>query len=336
MITAKTSVQPPPPAECSRDAGTAGSGPVNPERAGVVGGGLMGVGIAVKFALAGFDLFLLENSPGRRVAIPTETGGILQELLDAGAISPETAAAAQARLKVTDNLADLGSLPVVIEAIPEILAAKQALYRQLEQILAPEALLASNTSGFMPDALTEGMARPERFLITHFWNPPHAIPLVEVVPGPHTAAAAIEKTVAMLRKINAEPVVLRKAVPGFIGNRLQFTILREALHLVRSGVADPETIDTVMKASLGRRYGIVGPFEAADLGGLETFLRVAAHLLPEMTSDGRELEVLQAHVDQGEKGAASGRGFYHWTKERREAVRQKRITHLLGRGMTPG
>jgi 3-hydroxybutyryl-CoA dehydrogenase len=123
--------------------------------------------------------------------------------------------------------------------------------------------------------------------------------------------------------------VLRKAVPGFIGNRLQFAVMREALHLVRTGVADPETIDTVMKASLGRRYGIVGPFEAADLGGLETFLRVAQHLLPAMASDGRELEVLQARVDRGEKGTANGQGFYHWTDERRAAVRRKRITHQL-------
>jgi 3-hydroxybutyryl-CoA dehydrogenase len=133
----------------------------------------------------------------------------------------------------------------------------------------------------------------------------------------------------VLRAIGAEPVVLRKAVPGFIGNRLQFAVMREALHLVRTGVADPETVDTVMKASLGRRYGIFGPFEAADLGGLETFLRVAQHLLPAMVSDGRELEVLQDRIDRGEKGAASGQGFYRWTDERRAAVRQKRIAHQL-------
>src|SRR5207253_497255 len=106
------------------------------------------------------------------------------------------------------------------------------------------------------------------------------------------------------------------AVPGFIGNRLQFAVMREALHLVHSGVADAETIDTVMKASLGRRYGIVGPFEAADLGGLETFLRVATNLMPELADGGEGLEILRAHIERGEKGAASGQGFYRWTDER--------------------
>lgn len=296
---------------------------------GIVGGGLMGVGIAAKFALAGHEALVFEASPQRRATIPAVVEGILQELLTAGVINPATGAAASARIRLVDGLPALAGAALVIEAIPEVLAMKHELYRELEAVLAPGALLASNTSGFMPDTLSAGLARPECFLIAHFWNPPHAIPLVEVVPGTRTAPAAVDQTVAVLRAIGAEPVVLRKAVPGFIGNRLQFAVMREALHLVRTGVADPETIDTVMKASLGRRYGIVGPFETADLGGLETFLRIGQHLLPEMASDGRELEVLQAHVDRGEKGAVSGQGFYHWTDERRAALRQKRIAHQL-------
>lgn len=299
---------------------------------GIVGGGLMGAGIATKFALAGHEALVFETSLERRATIPAVVEGILQELQAAGVISPAAGAAASVRIKLVDGLPALAAASLVIEAIPEVLAMKQELYRKLEAVLAPGALLASNTSGFMPDALSAELARPENFLIAHFWNPPHAIPLVEVVPGPRTAPVAVDETVALLRGIGAEPVVLRKAVPGFIGNRLQFAVMREALHLVRTGVADPATIDTVMKASLGRRYGIVGPFEAADLGGLETFLRVAQHLLPEMASDGRELEVLQARIDRGEKGAASGKGFYQWTAERREAVRQKRITHQLKGG----
>lgn len=302
------------------------------QQIGIVGGGLMGAGIATKFALAGHEALVLETSPQRRATIPAVVEGILQELLAAGVTNPAAAAAAAARIRLVDGLPALAAASLVIEAIPEVLAMKQELYRELEALLAPDALLASNTSGFLPDALSAGLARPEHFLIAHFWNPPHAIPLVEVVPGTRTTPAAVERTVAVLRAIGAEPVVLRKAVPGFIGNRLQFAVMREALHLVRIGVADPETVDTVMKASLGRRYGIVGPFEAADLGGLETFLRVAQHLLPEMASDGRELEVLQARLDRGEKGAASGQGFYRWTDERRAVVRQKRITHQLKGG----
>ncbi|MBL9218787.1 MAG: 3-hydroxyacyl-CoA dehydrogenase family protein [Opitutaceae bacterium] len=296
---------------------------------GIVGGGLMGAGIAAKFALAGHAALVLETSPERRATIPAVIGGILQELQAAGAIDAAGSAAAAARITLVGDLTALATAPLVIEVIPEVLAAKQELYQQLEAVLAPDALLASNTSGFLPDALGTGLARPERFLITHFWNPPHAIPLVEVVPGTRTAPATVERTVAVLRAIGAEPVVLRKAVPGFIGNRLQFAVLREALHLIHTGVADAETIDTVMKASLGRRYAIAGPLESADLGGLETILKVGTHLLPAITADGSGLEVLRAHIARGETGAASGKGFYPWTDERRAAMRQKRVTFQL-------
>jgi 3-hydroxybutyryl-CoA dehydrogenase len=303
---------------------------------GIVGGGLMGAGIATKFALAGYDALVLETSPQRRATIPAVIEGILQELLAAGVINLAAGSAASARIKLVDGLPALAAATLVIEAIPEVLALKQELYRELEAVLASGALLASNTSGFMPDALCAALVRPERFLITHFWNPPHAIPLVEVVPGSRTAAATVDQMVAVLRGIGAEPVVLRKAVPGFIGNRLQFAVLREALHLVHTGAADPATIDTVMKASLGRRYAIAGPFESADLGGLETILKVGTHLMPEITADESGLEVLRDYIAAGKKGAASGAGFYEWTDERRAAMRQKRITHQLKGPLPPG
>lgn len=296
---------------------------------GIVGGGLMGAGIAAKFALAGHLTIVLEASASRRTTIPDVIAGILGELRSAQAITTGESTAALDRIRLVDDVAALAPARLVIEAIPEVLAAKEVLYRELETVVAPDALLASNTSGFLPDALSAGLAHPERFLITHFWNPPHAIPLVEVVPGTRTAPAMVEQAVAVLREIGSEPVVLRKAIPGFIGNRLQFALLREALHLVHAGVADPETIDTVMKASLGRRYAVAGPFESADLGGLDTILQVATHLMPELAKDERMLAVLRDHATKGEKGAASGTGFYHWTDKRRAAMRQKRIEYQL-------
>jgi 3-hydroxybutyryl-CoA dehydrogenase len=296
---------------------------------GIIGGGLMGVGIAVQFALDRHEVRLVESSPERRRAIPGVIDGIFQELRVAGCLRQEDADAAARHIQLVDGSSALATAPLVIEAIPEVLDAKRELFRQLEAVVAPTAVVASNTSGLMPDDLCSGMKHPERFLITHFWNPPHAIPLVEVVPCSRTTLTVVDDTVALLRGIGSEPVVLRRAVPGFIGNRIQFAVLREALNLVAAGVADPATIDTVIKASLGRRYGIVGPFEAADLGGLETFLKVATNLLPDLSTDGRGLDVLRAHLARGETGAASGTGFYHWTPERREAIRQKRIAHQL-------
>jgi 3-hydroxybutyryl-CoA dehydrogenase len=301
------------------------------ETVGVAGGGLMGVGIATRFALAGHAVVVVESSAERGAGIPVVAAGILAELLDAGAIDAAARDGALARLRVAATLDALTGAALVIEAIPEVLAAKHALYAQLEAVLAPDAVIASNTSGFPPDALAEHMQRRARFLVAHFWNPPHAIPLVEVVPGSATDAAVVERSVRLLAGTKAEPVVLRAAIPGFIGNRLQFAVLREALHIVRSGAATPETVDAVMKACLGRRYSIMGPFESADLGGLHTLAGIGAHLMPALAKDEDVLELMRAHVDKGELGAASGQGFYTWDDERIGDLKARRLRQLAGK-----
>ena len=298
---------------------------------GVVGGGLMGVGIAVKFALGGHATLVVEASPERAAGIPALAADILSQLLDAGVIDAARRDAALARLGVGGELAALAGAAMVIEAIPEVLAAKHALYAQLEAVVGAEAVIASNTSGFPPDALAEHMAAPGRFLVAHFWNPPHAIPLVEVVPGRATDPAVVERSVRLLAGIEAEPVVLQAAIPGFIGNRLQFAVLREALHIVRSGAATAETVDAVMKACLGRRYSILGPFESADLGGLHTLMGIGANLMPALAKDEDVLDLMRAHVEQGELGAATGQGFYTWDEARIADLKARRLRQLAGK-----
>jgi 3-hydroxybutyryl-CoA dehydrogenase len=298
---------------------------------GVAGGGLMGVGIATRFALAGHAVVVAESSAERAAGIPALAGGILAELLDAGVIDAARREDALARLRVAGSPAALAGAALVIEAIPEVLAAKHALYAQLEAVLAPDAIIASNTSGFPPDALAAHMHRRARFLVAHFWNPPHAIPLVEVVPGSATDPAVTERSVRLLAGTGAEPVVLQAAIPGFIGNRLQFAVLREALHIVRSGAATPETVDAVMKACLGRRYSIMGPFESADLGGLHTLAGIGANLMPELAKDEDVLALMRAHVEKGELGAASGQGFYTWDDDRIADLKARRLRQLAAK-----
>ena len=300
---------------------------------GVIGGGLMGAGIATRCALAGFDTVLIEADAQRIAHIPVIVGDILTELIDADICTAAQRLQVQQKLQVTGDLAALAKVEYAIEAIPEILAIKQDLYAQLELLLSEDALILSNTSGFLPDSLCEKMQYKQRFLIAHFWNPPHLIPLVEVVPATATAPDAIEKAMTLMRQIEAEPVLLAKAIPGFIGNRLQFAILREALHIVSSGAADAATVDAVMTASLGRRYSIMGPLEAADLGGLRTVLQVGTHLVPHLASDEQSLELLRNHVEQGEFGATSGRGFHEWDAERIASVSARRRA-LLRRNRT--
>jgi 3-hydroxybutyryl-CoA dehydrogenase len=279
---------------------------------GIVGTGLMGVGIATQSALHGHRTIVHDVDPARLASVAPKAEAVLDELIDAGRIDQAAKRAALARIETHAQLDAMASAQFVIEAIPEVLELKHRLYAALTTLLADDAILASNTSGFPPDQLVAPLRAKERFLIAHFWNPPHMIPLVEVVPGTATAAEVTQQTAALMSAIGMEPVVLAKAIPGFVGNRLQFAVLREALNIVRSGAATPDVVDRVMKASLGRRWGIVGPLEGADMGGLDTFLDISTHLMPELAKDEDVLELLRQQVDAGRIGVRSGAGFYEW------------------------
>jgi 3-hydroxybutyryl-CoA dehydrogenase len=298
-------------------------------RFGVVGTGLMGSGIAAVFAAAGRTVFLFDKDPKRLDEATKRIVEIYEEMRGAG-LTSLSQAEILSHIKPVSELADL-TVEFIIEAVPEVLEIKQALYRELETMVAERVILASNTSGFMPSKLSEFLAHPDRFIVAHFWNPPHAIPLVEVVPSQQTSAAVVERTIALLRESRAEPVLVEKEIPGFIGNRLQYAMLREALAIVRSGAASPEAVDTVMKASLGRRYATVGPLETADLGGLDTFLTIASHLMPELAKDEDVLELIRIRVEAGDTGLRSGKGFYPWPPERADQVIKRRNADLLRR-----
>lgn len=296
--------------------------------AGVVGTGLMGVGIATQCALHGLRTLVYDVDPARLADVAAKAGAVLDELIDAGRIDAAAKAAALARIETTGHLDVMAGVPFVFEAVPEVLELKHRLYAQLGAVLSPDAILASNTSGFEPDALAAPLPAPERFVIAHFWNPPHMIPLVEVVPGRATAPEVTARTAALMSAIGMEPVVLAKAIPGFVGNRLQFAVLREALNIVRSGAATPDVVDRVMKASLGRRWGIVGPFESADMGGLDTFVDISSHLMPELAKDEGVIDLLREQVEAGRVGVRSRAGFYDWDDEhfaRVKAARRKLI-----------
>ncbi|MDV7211665.1 3-hydroxyacyl-CoA dehydrogenase family protein [Azotobacter beijerinckii] len=300
----------------------------------ILGAGLMGIGIATHFARHGHRVLLRDPSAERLAEVPAVARSILAELADAGRFDRALTEATLARLATTARLEEVAGARLLIEAIPERLDFKRALYAELERLVDAEAIIASNTSGLPPDALAEGMRHPERLLIAHFWNPPHLIPLVEIVPGSATRAGHLEDVRALLAGMELEAVVLDKAIPGFVGNRLQFAILREALHIVQSGAASAETVDRVMRASLGRRYAMVGPLEAADMGGLDTFLDISRHLMPTLAKDESVLAMLEETVGEGRTGLRSGEGFYRWDDVRRERILQRRA-HQLRHALKP-
>ncbi|WP_439067736.1 3-hydroxyacyl-CoA dehydrogenase family protein [Serratia ureilytica] len=300
----------------------------------VLGAGLMGVGIATHFIRHGHEVLLYEPDPQRRVEAPAVASGILAELSDVGQFDRDEREAALARLRVTGDLNAVAHARLLIEAIPERLELKHALYEQLEGLIADDAVIASNTSGLPPDELAARMTHPQRLLIAHFWHPPHLIPLVEIVPGRATEPRHLAAVQALLGEMALEAVLLERAAPGFVGNRLQFAVLREALHIVHSGIASAEVVDQVMRASLGRRYAMVGPLEAADMTGLSTVADIARHLFPELATGDEMMALVEQRLQRGDIGQRSGRGFYLWDEARRERI-QRRRAHQLRFALKP-
>lgn len=300
----------------------------------VLGAGLMGVGIATHFIRHGHEVLLYDPDPQRRMEAPAVASGILAELSDVGQFDNDERDAALARLRVTGDLNEVARARLLIEAIPERLELKHALYEQLEGLIADDAVIASNTSGLPPDELAARMTHPQRLLIAHFWHPPHLIPLVEIVPGRATDPRHLAAVQALLVGMDLEAVLLERAAPGFVGNRLQFAVLREALHIVHSGIASAEVVDQVMRASLGRRYAMVGPLEAADMTGLPTVADIARHLFPELATGDEMMALVEQRLQRGDSGQRSGRGFYLWDEARRERI-QRRRAHQLRFALKP-
>lgn len=291
------------------------------ERIAVIGGGLMGHGIAQAFAVAGHRVDIHEPQEERRAGI---VGRIRANLRALGA---EEAAAD--RVHPGPTLAEtVAGADVVFEAVPEDLELKRRLFLAVEAAAPRHALLASNTSVIPIGRIMEPLRDRTRALGAHWWNPPHLIPLVEVIRTPDTADAAIAAMTGLLTRIGKQPVQVNKDVPGFIGNRLQHALWREAIALVQAGVCDAETVDTVVKASFGRRLAVLGPLENADLVGTDLTLAVHETVLPDLDRTPGPLPLLRELVESGRLGMKSGAGFRTWTAEEREAVHGRLARHL--------
>jgi 3-hydroxybutyryl-CoA dehydrogenase len=248
----------------------------------VVGAGLMGSQIAAEYALGGHRVACLARRPGvtRARADEAFATALRLGLHDAAA----TGAAAQ-RLTVAGELAELAACDLVIESIPEDLALKGEVLRPIAAHF-PAAVIASNTSSLSIGAIGEACGAPARTVGTHYWNPPLLMPLVEVIAGPRSTPEAVELARGAVASCGKRPVLVQRDVPGFIWNRLQHALLREALWIIDNGVATPEAVDEVVRFGNARRWEHVGPFAAASLGGIETWQRVAGELFPVLSNAG--------------------------------------------------
>jgi L-gulonate 3-dehydrogenase len=242
----------------------------------VVGGGSIGVAWAIVFARRGWEVAVFEPDLDRRRLVPIELERRLSALARAG-LADEATATIAGRVAVHDNLADaLKPAFYVQECAPEDLSVKRMLFEELDKVAPPGCILASSSSALRISQICEGLACAGRSLIAHPGNPPYLIPIVELVPAPFTLPATVDGAEAILRSVGMSTVRLRREVEGFVFNRLQGAVLREAYALVRDGVAAPEDIDRVMRDGPGRRWSFLGPFEVAELntrGGIEAHAR---------------------------------------------------------------
>lgn len=297
---------------------------VTKEKIAVLGAGLMGHSIAFIFAANGHrvsvtdpDLSALESLNDRVDAIFT-----LLEQDPAGARTGNVIAARSFKDAVAD--AD-----IVIEAAPEKLELKQSIFDQLIKETKPGCILASNTSGLPIGHIAAKAAEPERIVGTHFWNPPHLVPLVEIIQGAETSLSVVERMIDILTAVGKTAVHAKRDIPGFIGNRMQHALKREAIALVESGVCDAETVDLVVKEGFGQRLSVMGPLENSDLVGLNLTLDIHEFLLSDLDSSDAPQRLLRDKVMAGELGMSAGKGFRSWTPAQAENARTNMQNHLV-------
>ncbi len=290
-------------------------------RIAVIGAGLMGHGIAQVFALAGHDVTITD---AHRPTLDSALSRIATNLRDLG--DDEKAVS---RVKpIADLAACVRDADYVVEAILEDMPLKQKTFAEIETYVRPDTILASNTSVMPITEIMQGLKRRERALGTHWWNPPFLVPLVEVIGTRWTSQAAIDFTMKLHGDAGKQPAHVKKDVPGFIGNRLQHALWREAVSLVERGICDAETVDKVIKAAFGRRLAVLGPLENADLVGTDLTLAIHKTVLPDIDHRPGPSPYLERLVAEGKLGFKSGEGFRKWSADEQAALRSKVLQHL--------
>jgi 3-hydroxybutyryl-CoA dehydrogenase len=287
----------------------------------VIGAGLMGHGIAQVFAVAGHEVTIFDAVEANLTTVKDRVAANLRDLDD----DPK---AAERVTPIGDLAEAVREADYVVEAVLEDLALKQRLFNEIETHVRPDTILASNTSVIPITQIVGMLKRRDRALGTHWWNPPFLVPLVEVIATEWTSQAAIDFTMKLHADAGKTPAHVKKDVPGFIGNRLQHALWREAVSLVERGICDAETVDTVIKAAFGRRLAVLGPLENADMVGTDLTLAIHRTVLPDIDGRPGASPYLEKLVADGKLGFKSGEGFRTWTADQQAALRSKVLHHL--------
>ena len=303
-------------------------GVAQPTRIAVIGTGMMGPGIAAILALAGHQVTLFGRSDASLQRGLAAANGAMETLCREGLATRERAT----KLGGTTQLSEaVTGATFVFESIVEDLAAKQQLFQEIESLATHDAILASNTSGLPITRIAESLQHPERAATTHFWNPPHLMPLVEIVKGERTTDDTVRQLKEVLDGAGKQTVVVLKDVPGQLGNRLLHALFREAFHIVHEGIATVEDVDLAIKSGPGLRFPAYGLLEHADMIGLDMQLAIDSYLFAELCNLAEGPELLAERVARGDLGARTGRGLYDWSVKDAADVRARRDQFIIDR-----
>jgi len=284
----------------------------------------MGSGIAQIFARKGYKVVMTDISEEFLNKSKKLIDIFNSSLIEEGIMSKDEIHTVISNIGYSTDKNVFSDCDLIIEAIVEKMDIKQVFWKEVEEIARRDAYLATNTSGLSINKISELVQFKERFIGMHFWNPPHIIPLVELIKGDKTSDSTVDTLRGLLTTIEKEPVVVQKDAPGFIGNRLQFAAFREAMYIVDQGIASPEDVDKAMKFGPGFRYPVIGPLQTADLGGLDTFYYISSYLFNELSDIKEPPEVLKNKMESGRLGVKSKEGFYDYSDGKdEEAIRRR-------------
>jgi len=296
----------------------------------IIGAGLMGHGLAQIFAGKGKEVILMDLNED---LLKKGLAGIrsnLSLMAEHGIGKAEEIDGVLSRVRTTTDLGEAArEAQFVVEAVSENLDLKQKIFRDLDALCRPDAVLATNTSVISITEIASKAKGRGRIVGTHFWNPPYLIPLVEVIRGSETSNSTMDTTFELMKAIGKHPVRVNKDVPGFVGNRLQHALWREAISIVERGIADPATVDECIKFGFGLRLPILGPLENADMVGTDLTLAIHSYILQHLESSPAPSPMLKRKVEQGDLGFKSGRGFQEWPPEKVQESRKRLLEYLL-------
>ena len=296
----------------------------------VIGTGMMGPGIAAVVALAGYDVTLIGRQADRTEDGVKKAHALMDQLLKNDLTTANAVARAKHAVSGTIALdSAVQGVQLIIETISENLELKQQMFQRLDRLTPPEVILTTNTSGLSVTAISALATRRERIATTHFWMPPHLIPLVEVVMSPHTSEQTAQTLLEFLRRCGKKPALVRKDLPGQLGNRILQGMIREATNLVQAGVATPEDVDSAIKNGLGIRLPVWGIIEHIDAVGLDLCLNVQNSVLPALNNEPHAVQLFADKVKQGDLGVKTGKGFYDWNTRSIDDLKQLRDDFII-------